>query len=181
MKYDRVIPMLESLKYVAAAEGKTLAEFVSAIRDQHDKNALEALVDRCNGDEELAKELFDVQKGKHQTAYENLIKAEQQAEQETEEAVTQRLADELAELRGEFPEISAYSDLPKSVLRDAEKKGISLLDSYLRFKHNEEKKAAEVKVQQATAAKASVGAQASTGGNEGTNPVIDAMMKGIWG
>jgi hypothetical protein len=51
----------------------------------------------------------------------------------------------------------------------------------LRFKHTEEKRAAEVKIQQATAAKASVGAQASTGGSEGTNPVIDAMMKGIWG
>lgn len=181
MKYDSVLPMLESLKYVAAAEGKTLAEFVQAIRDQHDENAMAALVDRCGGNEEIARELFEVEKGKHQAAYENLVKAEQQAETETEEAVTQRLADELAAVREEFPEVTEYSKLPKSVVREADEKGIPLLDAYLRFLHREQRKSEAAKSQQAAAAKASVGAQASAEGNETRDPVIAALMKGIWG
>lgn len=181
MKYDSVVPMLESLKYVAAAEGKTLAEFVEAIRDKHSQNVMDALIDRCGGNEDIARELFEVEKGKHQAAYDNLIKAEQQAETETEEALTKRLADELADLRTEFPEITAYSDLPASVVREAEEKGITLFDSYLRYQHREEQKAVKAKAQQAAAAKSSTGAQASSGSNEGTDPVINALMKGIWG
>ncbi len=181
MRYDSLAPMLESLKYVAAAEGKTLVEFVQAIRDQHDENAMAALVDRCGGNEEIARELFEVEKGKHQAAYENLLKAEQDAETETEEAVTRRLADELAAVREEFPEVTEYSKLPKSVVREADEKNIPLLDAYLRFLHREHKKSEVAKSQQAAAAKASVGAQASTEGNETRDPVIAAMMKGIWG
>ena len=181
MKYDSISPVLESLKYVAAAEGKTLAEFVQAIRDQHDENAMAALVDRCGGNEEIARELFEVEKGKHQAAYENLLKAEQDAETETEEAVTRRLADELAAVREEFPEVTEYSKLPKSVIREADEKNIPLLDAYLRFLHREQRKSEVVKSQQAAAAKASVWAQASTEGNETRDPLIAAMMKGIWG
>ena len=181
MKYDSVSPMLESLKYVAAAEGKTLAEFVDAIRNQHDENAMAELIDQCGGNDELAGELFEARKGKHKEAYENLLKAEQDAEVETEEAVTQRLADELAALREEFPEITEYSKLPKAVVREADEKGIPLLDAYLRFLHREQRKSEAAKAQQATAAKASVGAQASAEGNETRDPTIAAMMKGIWG
>lgn len=181
MKYDSIVPMLESLKYVAAAEGKTLAEFVQIIRSQHDENAMAALVDRCGGDEEIARELFEVEKGKHQAAYESLIAAEKRAETETEEAVTRRLADELAAVREEFPEITAYSKLPRSVTQEAEEKGITLYDAYLRFQHREQKRADTARAEQEAAAKASVGAQASAGGNENRDPVINAMMKGIWG
>lgn len=181
MKYDSVLPMLESLKYVAAAEGKTLAEFVQAIRDQHDENIKAELIDQCGGNEKLAGELFEARKGKHQAAYENLVKAEQQAEAETEEAVTQRLADELAAVREEFPEVTEYSKLPKSVVREADEKGIPLLDAYLRFLHREQRKSEAAKSQQAAAAKASVGAQASAEGNETRDPIIAAMVKGIWG
>ncbi|MBQ6829794.1 MAG: hypothetical protein IJO59_01570 [Clostridia bacterium] len=181
MKYDSLSPILESLKYVAASEGKTLAEFVQAIRDHHDESALAALVDRCGGNEEIARELFEVQKGKHQAAYENLLKSEQDAENETEEALTKRLADELAALREEFPEVTEYGKLPAAVIHEAEEKGISLLDSYLRYQHREQRKAETAQNQQAAAAKASAGAQASAGGNEGTDPAINALMKGIWG
>ena len=181
MKYDSLAPMLDSLKYVAAAEGKTLAEFVQAIRDQHDENVMAELIDQCGGNELLAGELFESRKDKHREAYENLLKAEQQAETETEEAVTQRLADELAAVRAEFPEVTEYSKLPKSVMREAEEKNITLLDAYLRFLHREQKKSEAARSQQAATAKASVGAQASTGGNETRDPEIAAMIRGIWG
>jgi hypothetical protein len=181
MKYDSLSPILESLKYVAASEGKTLAEFVESIRTKHDENVMDALIDKCGGREDLAKELFEVEKGKHQSAYDNLIKAEKDAETESEESVTKRLADELVALREEFPDVKSYSDLPVPVIREAEEKGVSLLDSYLRYQHREQKKAAEAKAQQASAAKSSTGAQSSVGGNESVDPIIAALKQGIWG
>ena len=181
MLYDSVSPMLESLKYVAASEGKNLTQFVEAIRKQHDDNAYAALLDRCGGDEEIAKELWEVEKGKHQSAYQNLLDAEKQAETETEEAITRRLADELAAVQAEFPDVRQYSDLPAAVIREADEKGVTLLDALLRHNHREQRKSDAAKASQAAAAKASAGDQASTGSNEGNDPVINALMKGIWG
>ncbi len=180
MKYDSLSPVLESLKYVAASEGKTLAEFVEAVRHQHDANLYAAFMDRCGGDEELAKQLLEVEKGKHQAAYEDLLKTEKAAETETEEAITKRLADELAEVRAEFPDIASFDKLPQSVIREADAKGISLLDALLRHEHREQRKTVAAKAEQAAAAKASAGAQAAAG-TENTDPTIAAMMKGIWG
>lgn len=181
MKYDSITPQLEKLKFVAFSEGKTFAEFVDAIFDQNKESTMAELIDQCCGNEDLAKELFESRLDKNQTAYKDFKEAEQQAETETEEAVIQRLADELAAVREEFPEVTEYSKLPKSVIREADEKGIPLLDAYLRFLHREQRKSEVVKSQQAAAAKASVGAQSSTEGNETRDPAIAAMMKGIWG
>ncbi len=181
MNYDRLLPVLDSLKYVAASEGKSLVEFAESIRKQHEDRQYEALVDRCNGDEELAKTLLEVEKGKNKAAFESLIASEQQKDAETDEAVTKRLADELVEARAECPEITEYSKLPAAVRREAEEKGVHLLDAYLRFQHRERKKADAAKAEQAAASKASMGALASKNTDEGTDPVIAAMRRGIWG
>lgn len=180
MNYDRLLPVLDSLKYVAASEGKTLTQFVESIRKQHEDDCYASLVDRCDGNEELARELFEVEKGKHKTAFESLIAAEKQEEAESDEAITRRLADELAEARAECPEITEYSKLPVSVRREVEEKRVPILDAYLRYQHREQKKAAAAREEQAAAAKASAGAQGSAGG-EHTDPLIDAMLKGVWG
>lgn len=181
MNYDRLQPVLDSLKYVAAAEGKTLVEFAEAIRKQHEDNCYSALVDRCDGNEDLAKELFEVEKGKHKTAFESLIAAEKQAEDESDEAIVRRLADELTEARTECPEITEYSKLPASVRREVEEKGVPILDAYLRYQNREQRKAKAAQAEQAAAAKSSVGAQSSAGKDQGSDPVISALMKGIWG
>ena len=181
MNYDRLQPVLDSLKYVAAAEGKTLVEFAEAIRKQHEDNCYSALVDRCDGNEDLAKELFEVEKGKHKTAFESLIAAEKQAEDESDEAIVRRLADELTEARTECPEITEYSKLPASVRREVEEKSVPILDAYLRYQNREQRKAKAAQAEQAAAAKSSVGAQSSTGKDQGSDPVISALMKGIWG
>lgn len=181
MNYDRLLPVLDSLKYVAASKGKTLVEFAEAIRKQHEDSCYEALVDRCNGDEELAKQLFEVEKSKNQSAFESLIAEENKKDTESDEAITNRLAKELAEARAECPEISEYSKLPLSVRREAEEKGVHLLDAYLRYQHREQKKADVAKAEQAAAAKASVGALASEKGKEETDPVIAALIQGIRG
>lgn len=179
MRYDAIEPLLETLKYVATSEGKTLAEFVEAIRQQNEDNLFSSLMERC-GDEDIAKELLEVEKGKHRKAYESLLEREKNEETETEEAVTKRMADEFGELRREFPQYSEFSKLPKAVVREAVEKGISLLDAQLRYEHRERVKVENAKADQASAAKASAGAQKSAG-TETASPVEAALMKGLWG
>lgn len=179
MRYDAIEPLLETLKYVATSEGKTLTEFVEAIRKQNEDNLFTRLMERC-GDEEIAKELLEVEKGKHQKAYESLLETEKKEETETEEAVTKRMAEEFDELRREFPQYSDFAKVPKAVVREAVEKGVSLLDAQLRYDHRERVKVENAKAAQTSAAKASAGAQKSAG-TETVSPVEAALMKGLWG
>lgn len=179
MRYDAIEPLLETLKYVATSEGKTLTEFVESIRKQNEDNLFSRLMERC-GDEEIAKELMEVEKGKHKAAYESLLENERKEESETEEAVTKRMAEEFDELRREFPQYSDFAKVPKAVVREAVEKGISLLDAKLRHEHRERVKIEAAKADQASAAKASTGEQKSAG-TETASPVEAALMKGLWG
>ena len=179
MKYDTVAPLLDSLKYVAASEGRTLTELVGDIRKQHDEALFDSLLERC-GDEDIARELLEVERDKHRAAYETALKRERDEEKATEEAVTARLADEFSVLRGEFPQYAEFSKVPVSVVREAVEKGITLLDAQLRYEHRERAKAERARAAQTTAAKQSTGSQMSAGGNV-MSSVEAAMMKGLWG
>ncbi len=179
MKYDDLQPLLESLKYVATSEGKTLAEFVEAIRSQHEDNLFLQLMDRC-GDEEIARELLEVEKGKHKAAFESLLEREKNEELETDEAVTQRMAEEFEVLRREFPQYTEFAKVPQSIVREAVEKGVTLLDAQLRYEHRQRIKAENARAAQTAAAKASTGTQMSAGIERGS-PVEAALMKGLWG
>ena len=179
MKYDELQPVLETLKYVATSEGKTLAEFVEAIRKQNEDNLFTRLMDRC-GDEEIAKELLEVEKSKHKAAYETLLQNERNEQDETEEALAKRLADEFDSLRKEFPQYSEFAKVPKAVVRESYEKGISLLDAQLRYEHRQRVKVEKEKATQLAAAKASTGSQQATGAEQ-LSSVEAAMMKGLWG
>lgn len=179
MKYDTISPLLDTLKRVAAAEGKTLAELVEAISQQNEETMFQRLMDRC-GDEEIARELLEVEKGKHQKAYERLIESEKTEEQESEDAVTQRMAAEFDELRREFPQFSSFDKVPKSVVKEAVEKGTTLLDAQLRYEHRQRVKAEQARASQASAEKASTGSQNSDGA-EVRPPEVEAFMKGLWG
>lgn len=179
MKYEAISPLLDTLKYVAASEEKTLAEFVEAIRRQHEESLFSRLMERC-GDEEIAGELLELEKKKHQAAYESLLEREKNEENETEEAVTRRMAEEFEALRREFPQYSDFGQLPRSVVREAVEHGIPLLDAQLRHEHRERVRADRARADQATAARASTGAQAS-GGAPFVSSVEAALLKGLWG
>ena len=179
MRYDAIEPLLDTLKYVATSEGKTLTEFVESIRKTHEDDLFSRLMERC-GDEEIARELLEVEKGKHKAAFESLLERERHEEAETEEAVTKRMSDEFDELRREFPQYSDFSKVPKAVVREAVEKGVSLLDAQLRYEHRERVKVESAKADQAAAAKASVGVQKSAG-TETASQTEAALMKGLWG
>lgn len=71
--------------------------------------------------------------------------------------VTQRLAEEFLVLAEEFPQFTAPSQLPEGVLEMAVEQNISLLDAYLRYRLQEEKKVAAAAEMRQQAAKRSAG------------------------
>lgn len=71
--------------------------------------------------------------------------------------VTQRLAEDFLVLAEEFPQFTAPSQLPDGVLEMAAQQNISLLDAYLRYRLQEEKKVAAAAEMRQQAAKQSAG------------------------
>lgn len=71
--------------------------------------------------------------------------------------VTQRLAEEFLVLAEEFPQFTAPNQLPDGVLEMAVEQNISLLDAYLRYRLQEEKKVAAAAEMRQQAAKQSAG------------------------
>lgn len=71
--------------------------------------------------------------------------------------VTRRLAEDFLVLAEEFPQFTAPSQLPDGVLEMAAQQNISLLDAYLRYRLQEEKKVAAAAEMRQQAAKQSAG------------------------
>ena len=71
--------------------------------------------------------------------------------------VTERLAEEFLALAEEFPQFTAPSQLPDGVLEMTMEQNISLLDAYLRYRLQEEKKVAAALERRQQAAKQSAG------------------------
>lgn len=179
MRYDEISPVLDKLRFLAAANDKEVSEMVDALVESQDKKLYDSIMEECYGDEKLAKRLFEVEKAQRQAKYENARQREAAGEQKAREDLAKRLADEFLELKGEFPDIAEFSGLPKQVVDTAVTKGIALTDAYLRYQHAENKRIAAAKTAQEQAAKAAAGPQ-SAGVGETANPAIEAMMAGIW-
>lgn len=89
--------------------------------------------------------------------------------------VTQRLAQDFLALAEEFPELISPSQLPEEVLDLAAEQGIALLDAYLRYRLQEEKKIAAAAEKRQQAAEQSIGSL-SRGAAE-TPPEQDAFLR----
>lgn len=93
----------------------------------------------------------------------------------TPEDVTDRLAEEFLALTEEFPRLTHPSDLPDGVLDTAAREGIPLMDAYLRYRWQEEKKVAAATESRRRAAQSSAGSL-SRGAVE-TPPEQDAFLR----
>lgn len=89
--------------------------------------------------------------------------------------VTDRLAADFLTVAEEFPQLVSPADLPDSVLDTAAKEGIPLLDAYLRYRWQEEKKIASATARRRQAAASSAGSL-SRGAVE-TPPEQDAFLR----
>lgn len=91
------------------------------------------------------------------------------------EDVTLRLATDFIALTAEFPHLVCPADLPDGVLDTAAEEGIPLLDAYLRYRWQEEKRVAAANATRRRAAAHSAGSL-SRGAVE-TPPEQDAFLR----
>lgn len=91
------------------------------------------------------------------------------------EDITQRLAEEFLVLTEEFPQLVSPSQLPDGVLDTAAREGISLLDAYLRYRWQEEKRVAAAVQQRQQAVRQSAGSLSR--GAVQTPPEQDAFLR----
>ena len=178
LKFDELSPTLEKIRFLATANGKSMQEMVDALAESQDKQLYQSILTECDGNEAIAQRLFDAEKAKRQSLYEDNQKQAAAAQEKEKADLAKRLADEFVELHREFPELAEFSAVPKAVL-DAAVKGKNLTDAYLRYQRAESKKVSAAKATQEQAAKVSAGSQAE-GAGETTNPTIDAMLAGVW-
>ena len=104
------------------------------------------------------------------------------SKEEMTKAQRDKLQDTLAqgyiELAKEIPDkFLSFKDVPRPVVNMAVKKGISLLDAYLRFEHSENQKRESAKAKQTAAANSSSGTMESNPVE--TAPEIDAFLAGL--
>ena len=165
LKFDELSPTLDKIRYLAAANQKSVQEMVDALVD--------------GGNEALAKRLYEAEKDKWSARYANAREEEAKAPEKDRAGLTERLANEFVELKAEFPDVAEFKQVPQPVVDMAVNKGISLTDAYLRYQHANARKASAAKAAQEAASKASPGPQAA-GAGETTNPTIDAMLAGVW-
>lgn len=91
------------------------------------------------------------------------------------EDVTDRLAAEFLTLTEEFPQLLHPADLPDGVLDTAAREGIPLLDAFLRYRWQEEKKVAAATESRRRAAQCSAGSLSRTAVE--TPPEQDAFLR----
>ena len=161
LKYESFKPDYERLKDLAAGYGLSVSDLIANLSKNQDDALYQQTLQECDGNETIAKRLFEAAKAERnqriQAAKEAESKREKQDFEEERTQLTERLSSGFVELSKEFPEFKKFADIPDAIVRTAIDKKISLLDSYLRFQRAESKKAEAVKTKQVAVSKASAG------------------------
>lgn len=173
-------PVMSKLRYLSAIFGKPVNQVVDSLLTSNEEARKNEILEQVNGDEELANKLLNAEKSDYQKAVDEMIAAENNAEEQEKLSTTDRLANDFLELQKEMPEISSVDKIPKAVMKESVDKNISLLDAYLRYQHKENKKISAATETQKAAEKSTTGS-AKSAENDGTSPEIEAMLQGMWG
>lgn len=153
LKFEAIAADYENLKRIAADNGKSVSEFLCALERENREVRKKELLEECGGNEEMADYVLSLEKPREENSG-------------------------FEELKAEFPNIKDISDLPQSVIQNAQMKGTLLLDEYLRYRHNEKKNARRAAAQSENNEALSVGSQTDRKG--GTSPETAEFLKGLW-
>jgi len=173
-------PVMSKLRYLSAIFDTPINQVVDSLLTSNEEKRKNELLEKVNGDEELANKLFEAEKTKHQKAVDDMVAAEKQTEEQEKASINEKLANDFLELQKEMPEISSVDKIPKAVMKESIDKNLSLLDSYLRYQHRENKNIKAATETQKAAEKSTTGS-AKSAENDGTSPEIEAMLQGLWG
>lgn len=176
LNYQRLSPVLEQAKILAAENNQSMQEFIGELYQAHEQMQRERYMDASGGDEELVERMMQQQK---QQLLERSGQIDKPEADENDSDYVEQLANEFMALQKDFPEFEKFSDLPPEVLQTAQQNNISLLDAKLRLDYASRKAANAAKKQQKKNSGAALGS-AGSGNGSGDND-ISALMKGIWG
>ena len=180
MKYESEQGMRDQLEMMAAGRGQSPQEFLNAWSRAEEQALFDQKMQITHGNEEAARLLVKAEMDARQNARNIRVQQAEQAEQQAELSLQDRLASEYAELRTECPEIGEFDTIPQAVVDDAIRNGRHLFDAYLRYQRREGQKIQQNQTAQQTAAAATVGSQADNPPADGMDAVTAAMMKAVW-
>ncbi len=159
MKLDALAPTLDKLRLIAAANGRTLEETAEDIYGAFERQHREAILQQVGGNEAAADALMEKKRGEWQAGFEAAKSTAAKAEEDSRQALAERLASEFAEVAKDFPEMQQFADVPQEVVNDAVKNKRNLYDAFLRYRQRESVKATQNQQAQQRAAAASTGSQ----------------------
>ncbi len=158
LKFRALEPSYRRLRQLAAAEGLGLPALIDRLAKEGEEALYRKTLAECGGNEEAARRLFAYQRQERERA-------------SSEEAAAGEAFRELCDaFPGRFRE---PGELPAEVVELAARRGLSLLDAYLRYEHEGLEKAAREKARQEKAALASSGSM--TGESAQPDPDAEAF------
>lgn len=157
MKFDKISADFERVKNMAQSDGMSVTEFINALEGQRTDLRKKELLEKCQGDEELAEHILSLEKG---------IKAQENLD--------------LKEVNEYFPNIKSINDLPKEVVENASMRGSALLDEYLRYRILKQRQKENFQKNEEMKRLSSIGSQRQSESPE-FDPVKNEFIKGIWG
>lgn len=154
IKFDLIAKDYESIKNLAANEGKSVGEFINLIKERQASRKKDELLKKCGGDQGLADYILNLEQGKREDV------------------------NGFLELKEAFPEIKDIDSLPSSVLENAKLKGTLLLDEYLRYRLNQKNAIKQTALKKQQNFNSSIGSQINKMGNQ--NPETAEFLRGLW-
>ena len=172
---------VDALDFVATLQGKSLKDFANELLKGVDDAYREELEADLGRDNPHIEEMLELRRNKNKKTYEGekerRLSAEKAAQEEAQNSMTTRLAEQFEGLRDIFPELDNIEKIPDTVIKRAMQSG-DLEKEMLRYERSERMKVEAAKAAQEKNKKENVGSAHSVPAEDN---LISAMMQGIWG
>lgn len=159
-QYDyehKVMPQLDRLRALTGAREEDLPTVVERLEQVCDEADYQRFLKVSGGNEIIARGLLDAARRTRAAQSTTTAAEEEHTAAAAEETTVERMSEQLRQLQEEFPEITAFGELPESVVREADEQGVTLLDGYLRYLYRNSRRAAAEQRAADVAAAASAG------------------------
>ena len=170
---NKISPVMDKLEYYASVVGEPAAELLDKLIGESERDYRERLEAKLGDDLALVEDMMELYHNKNREKYQKLLKSET-AEKENSENAADSFESQLAELKGEFPEIKTADDIPQSVIDESSDQ--PLMFAYMKYLHEQKKRVEAERLAAENARNASAGSMFSA---ETESDIDSAFLKGI--
>ncbi len=188
MKYDQISEEysllhkhstdLKELIDHAGRSGKSLSEFVEGIKEAEINVIRQQCKETAGGNEEYEQLLFDKALKERNLKLQEYNDSIASKEKEEQESFEKSLADAVISINKINPDITDVTQIPESVIKTAQKDGISIREAYL-LNEYAERKAVEAAEKAEKSAKEKSSGSLKDDAND-TDTGTAAFLKGLW-